>query len=239
MKKRIIAILLLSFTMISFVIPFDVENKNIKKAYSVTQMESIIMKDDPHQYLRYDFLSKQKNLNVRWTTTNIEVKEDSSIKSEIPEFISDIEYSYIEYKIPENTGFKSYMSYKAVTSKKSDQFKLQSNYAYTGDYGIRQVNKRYCIAVGTAFDAEIGDFADLILENGEVIPTVISDIKDDKDTQDNNIVTVYNGCVSEFIVDISVLKEDVRIKGDVSYCKNEWDSPVIKIKIYEKNVFEG
>ena len=153
------------------------------------------------------------------------------------DYITDTEPSYTKYLIPPNSGFKSFMSYKAITDKTSKQYIIQSQYVYTGNYGLRQVYGRYCVAIGTAFNAEIGDYADLILENGEVIPIVVSDIKDDKDTEKNNIVTMSNGCVSEFIVDDSMLSSEIKKVGDISACNDKWGSKVTLIKIYHKNIF--
>lgn len=144
---------------------------------------------------------------------------------------------YDKFDVPKNSGFKSYMTYKAITDKSSKQYMLQSRYAYTGDYGIRKINDRYCVAIGTGFGAQIGDYADLILENGEIIPIIVSDIKADKDTDSGNIMTVQNGCVSEFIVDTTALSKNVMKYGDVSKATELWDSSVKEIKIYDKNVF--
>ena len=141
------------------------------------------------------------------------------------------------YEVPSNKGFKSYMDYRAITSTSSYQFQLQKLYASTNDCGIRVVNDRYCIAVGTHFGAEIGQYLDLILENGTVIPCVLSDIKADIHTDENNIVTLHNGCVSEFIVDTSSLYNMSKLMGDVSYCYEEWRSPVVQVVVYEQNVF--
>ena len=144
---------------------------------------------------------------------------------------------YDKFDVPKSSGFKSYMTYKAITDKSSKQYMLQSLYAYTGDYGIRKIDDRYCVAIGTRFGAQIGDYADLILENGEIIPIIVSDIKADKDTDSSNIMTAQNGCVSEFIVDTTALSKNVMKYGDVSKATELWDSSVKEIKIYDKNVF--
>ena len=146
--------------------------------------------------------------------------------------------AYTTYDIPENKGFKSYMDYKAITSRSSKQFQLQNLYANTSDCGIRVVNDRYCIAVGTHFNAKIGQYLDLILENGVIIPCVLSDVKADIHTDESNIVTLHNGCVSEFIVDTPSLYNIAKKMGDVSYCYAEWRSPVVQIVVYEQNVFD-
>ena len=100
-------------------------------------------------------------------TENI-IEEIESTKEEPMEVIA-----YTTYDVPKNKGFKSYMDYRAITSRSSKQFQLQNLYANTNDCGIRVVNDRYCIAVGTHFNAEIGQYLDLILENGVIIPCVL------------------------------------------------------------------
>lgn len=145
---------------------------------------------------------------------------------------------YKEYKMPSTRGFKSYMSYKAITDRSSMQYKLQKQYAYTGTYGIRQVYGRYCIAVGTFSNSKIGTYVDLILKNETVIPCIISDFKADVHTDSRNMITKHNGCISEFVVDKDNLHKTAKKMGDVSYCNKEWDSPVKTIKVYDKNVFD-
>ena len=152
-------------------------------------------------------------------------------------YISNKENTYKEYSVPKNSGFKSYMSYAAITNKASKQYKLQRNYAYTGNNGIRMVHDRYCIALGTHFNAPIGTYVDLILENGTTISCIVAEIKSDQHTNADNIVTSHNGCVAEFLVDTDVLNKDAKRTGDVSSCKQDWDSPVKKVKVYTKSVF--
>ena len=65
-----------------------------------------------------------------------------------------------------------------ITLKSSKQYKFQHTVAYTGNYGIRMINGRYCAAIGTGYDISVGDYVDLVLQNGTIIPIIISDIKD-------------------------------------------------------------
>lgn len=165
-------------------------------------------------------------------------EESEEELEEEPEEEPEEVINYMTYAIPENRGFKSYMDYRAITNKSSQQFQLQKLYANTGNYGIRVVEDRYCIAVGTHFSASIGQYLDLILENGTVIPCVLADVKADIHTDSNNIITLHNGCVSEFVVDTSSLHNTAKRMGDVSYCCEEWNSPVVEIVVYEQNVFD-
>ena len=124
-----------------------------------------------------------------------------------------------------------------MTKKSSDQYKLQHGYAYTGQYGIRMVNGRYCIAVGTGVCKKVGQYIDVILENGTWIPCIMADQKADQHTDKKyHITTVHNKCVCEFYLD-DILP---RIKecGDVSRACPEWQSPVCEFRVYPVNVFE-
>ena len=148
------------------------------------------------------------------------------------DYISNEKRDYQLYDVPLN-NFKSYMPYNYFNSN-SNQYLLQQS-AYIGNYGIRQVDDRYCIAMGNGFNVEVGDYVDLILENGIIIPCIIGDIKDDSHTDDSNMITVVNGCISEFIVDINSLNNKVLAYGDMSYICNEWQSSIVAIKVYNKN----
>lgn len=153
------------------------------------------------------------------------------------QYISNEKLNYRDYTVPITSGFKSYMPYTAITNKASKQFKLQQM-ASTGAYGIRTVNNRYCVAIGTAFNAQVGTYFDLILENETVISCIVSDIKADKHTDKNNMITVSNGCLTEFIVNSNILDRNAKRMGDISYCCDEWNSRVEKIRVYDKNIFE-
>ena len=153
------------------------------------------------------------------------------------QYISNEKLNYRDYTVPITSGFKSYMPYTAITNKASKQFKLQQM-ASTGTYGIRTVNNRYCVAIGTAFNAQVGTYFDLILANETVISCIVSDIKADKHTDKNNMITVSNGCLTEFIVNSSALDRNAKRMGDISYCCDEWNSRVEKIRVYDKNIFE-
>lgn len=153
-------------------------------------------------------------------------------------YISNEHPSYTVYNAPQNSGFKSFMDYRTITSKESPQYKLQHTYAKTGLFGIRTVNGRYCIAVGSRFTTEIGQYFDLVLENGTVIPCVLADQKADKDTDSNNAITAHNGCMSEFIIDGSELTDAAKQYGDMSLCLKEWVGSIKEVRLYNVNVFD-
>lgn len=143
---------------------------------------------------------------------------------------------YKEYPVPDNSGFKSYMPYDAITTKTSRQYELQKYYAYTGNYGIRMIHNRYCIALGTHFNTKIGTYVDLVLENGEVISCIVAEIKSDNHTDSNNIMTLHNGCVTEFLVDKKIMNKSAKRDGDISSCSSAWESPVTEVRVYNKGI---
>lgn len=150
-------------------------------------------------------------------------------------YITNKQIEYKDIFAPSN-GIKSYMDYTAITSTSSKQYKLQSTYAYTGNYGIRQINGRYCVAIGSYFTKKVGTYLDLYLENGEIIPCILADCKADIHTDKRNIITEHDGSLAEFIIDKNSLKKEIKLHGDVSKACPEWDSPIEKIRIYEKEV---
>ena len=152
------------------------------------------------------------------------------------DYVSDEECEFVMYDIPKTRGFKSYMPYTAITNKKSKQYKLQQ-IASTGAYGIRVVDSRYLVAIGTAFNAEVGTYIDLILEDGFVIPCIVGDVKSPRHTDSSNMITMHNGCVSEFIIDSKALHKSIKKSGDVSSCNENWNGCVRAIIVYDKNVW--
>lgn len=146
---------------------------------------------------------------------------------------SPLEYKSIKIK---SHGFKCYTRYTAITRKSSLQYKLQKEYAYTGEYGIRQVNGRFCVAVGTGVTDKMGQYIDVVLENGTIIHCIVCDQKADQHTMADRITTAHNKCVCEFYLDtvLPAIKEC----GDVSKACPEWQSPVCEFRVFDINVFD-
>lgn len=179
------------------------------------------------------------NTQIAYTEYNdewVEIKYGDGIAYIAKQFVSDTECEYYEISVPSHKDFKSYMGYKTITDTNSIQYKIQHNYAYTGEYGIRQVNGRFCIAIGSYFNLKIGQYFDLVLENGTIIPCVKGDSKADRDTDNQNIFTKGNGCCSEFIVDSSALASSIKNRGSASYACDNWNSKVITVRVYEEYV---
>lgn len=165
---------------------------------------------------------KYSNYNKDW----LKIKYNKKIAYVYKKYVSKKKIEYTDYSVPNYSGFKSWMDYHKITMNGSEQKFLQENYAYTGKYGIRQINDRYCVAIGSYFTTE------------EVIPCILADRKDNSDTDSDNIFTSDNGCATEFVIDEEILKHSALNDGDISSCCEEWNNQVKTIRIYKKNIFD-
>ena len=121
--------------------------------------------------------------------------------------------------VPENidTSFKSYMDYRAITNKRSVQYKLQQE-AYTDSDGIRCVDDDVCIAVGTAYAQQCGVRLEISLDSGNTFTAVVGDIKANRDTDKTNRYFPLGkgrGDMIEFIVETDKLDKNVRRMGSI------------------------
>lgn len=146
--------------------------------------------------------------------------------------ISEEPSQYTDCDVPSNNTIKSYMDYRLITLKSSRQYELQKSLAYTNEQGLRMVNGRYCIALGSYYTTTIGQYVDVELENGKIICGILADCKADKDTDLTNRIH-SDGSVVEFVIDIEELNCTIRKLGDISHL-NDWDSKVANIKVYDK-----
>ena len=127
------------------------------------------------------------------------------------------------------------MDYRTITDETSKQYSLQQ-ISYTDYRGLRMLNNRYCVAIGTFFGTEVGQYLDVQLENGVILNCIVSEIKADKDTDEDNIFTTANGCCLEFLVDRDVLNNYVNRKGDMSNLYLNWGSPVYSFVVYDVGI---
>ena len=101
-----------------------------------------------------------------------------------------------------NSKTRTHMSYTAVTSHSSMQYKVvNSADAWSSKYtGLRMVGDRYCVAVGLKYGVA-GDKIDLVMEDGSVVKAIIGDIKARKDTDETNMFQKDDGSIVELITD--------------------------------------
>lgn len=150
-------------------------------------------------------------------------------------YVSTEELSYTSLDVT-NDERKSYMDYKAITSKRSNQYKLQNQKAYTDDNGIRMVNNRYLVALGSAYSHSVGQYLDIVLKNGTVIPCMVGDCKSNSHTKNGNQQGL-DGSTAEFIVETDLISDEVKSSGDCSYVDESWNSPVVEVRLYNSNSF--
>lgn len=148
-------------------------------------------------------------------------------------YISDTKLDYQSYGVDGDCR-KSYMDHSSITCVDSPQYKLKQ-LAYTSDNGVRAVNGRYLIAVGSYYTRNVGQYVDVILENGTVLECIVGDCKKDCDTKNGCRLGADGGAV-EFIVQTSALNKKTRNMGDVSYTSDSWNSKVVEIRVYEKDI---
>ena len=135
-----------------------------------------------------------------------------------------------EYPITDGNTTKTVLPYKAF-GKNTNQAKLQS-LCQTNEVGLRVYDGRFTIAVGTYFNTAIGQYFDLVLENGTVIPCIMGDLKADIHTDSRGLFTEASGCMTEFIVDRTCLPN----KNSATYCYEAWNSKVVNVIVYNKFV---
>ena len=183
-----------------------------------------------------NFLSIASNVNVEVTIIpNGKIIEDgSSLSFEIKK---EEKFEGISKSVPGNNSFKSYESYKALTNKKSRQYKLQQ-VAETNEYGLRIVDGRYCVALGSYYTKSIGQYVDVVMENGAILECILGDAKADIHTDAATHRQNSNGNVVEFIVDKDSLHSMSKRMGDISYIGEAFKGSIKEIIVYEENYFD-
>lgn len=165
-------------------------------------------------------MANSENLNTNVTQLqgeNNQLKEDKkALEDRIQELLEQIEKDN-ETVVVESTkrDFKTYMSYKAITSTSSRQWQLQQK-ATTNEDGIRCIDGIPMVAVGTGWGLKVGDVALVTCENGNSFKVVVGDIKSNAHTDAENKTSTASGCRCEFIVDIPKLDNNVKVMGNMA-----------------------
>ena len=150
--------------------------------------------------------------------------------------VTNTPHESITKVVSRENNLKSYMGY-TYFGNITKQYQLQQ-LAENDPKGLRTVNGRYCVALGTAYTDQIGQYFDLVLENGVIIHCVLGDVKADQHTDATNTYTTSNGCMSEFIVNESLLDQNIKTTGNVSNAYELWDSSIVEIIIYDYNCLD-
>ena len=172
----------------------------------------------------------KKKKNARKKTANKKSSKKKANKKKTSRKKKSVKERYTIYSTPSHNSFKSYMSYRAVSSS-SAQGKLQAKAKTDGDTGIRKVDGRYCVALGSYYCSKIGTKIDLVMENGSVVKCVLADQKANRDTDAKNQKT-SDGSMAEFLVDMNKLSSRAKTMGDVSYAAKELKGSIAKVRVY-------
>lgn len=107
---------------------------------------------------------------------------------------------------------KTYAYYTAVTATGSPQYKLLHSAACTTDpeTGIRMVDGRYCVALGSYYGTKIGNKYRITLEGGQELEVILCDQKSDAHTDANHQYAVNNSDIVEFYIERSKLPRGIR-----------------------------
>lgn len=206
----------------------EVTSKDVKemeismKAFRTPIIPKTIKNEDVKEDISEDIYSEE-----------IEITEESELITEEP-VESILLTDYISLDTPEYNHFKSFMDYRTITDRTSRQYKLQESADTDPDTGIRMVDGRYCIAVGSYYyqHMTIGTYVDIVMENGTVLPCIYAEAKSDADTdEETHRQHKSDGSVVEFVVDAPVL---ISYSEDVSFYGN-----VEKFETAEGFLFEG
>ena len=155
--------------------------------------------------------------------------------------------AYTDYEAPVlDSDSKTFMRFQKLGYNEGNKQSAicRGSYAYTGDYCIRMVDGRYLIALGTYYTSTIGQYVDIVLENGTVLPCILGDVKSPTHTDDTNRYQRWDKSVMEFIVDSPVIEQGAddeyavfRAATGIEYSFSEiseFNSKVKAIRVYDK-----
>lgn len=194
--------------------------------------------------------------NKNESADNKSVIDDFSVSKLVEEEIKAIEQDKIEEEtatkreraikisrgisrsVPKgNTSMKSYMNYKTITNKSSEQYKLQNrDDVWTDEEGFRRIEDKFMVAVGTFYSKEVGQELIIELDNGTTFDAIVGDIKDDKHTDSTNRQHKVDKSVIEFVVDTKKLDSTIRKTGNCSYSTlNQFQGNISNIIVLPKD----
>lgn len=156
---------------------------------------------------------------------NVEVVQTVSASETTMDYEPKLTVRYTSLGVPNiNSSFKTWMSYRAVTNKRSPQYKFIHTYGWvdsegfmrcTGerDLGIEQ--DYYLVALGSYYGTNIGTKYRITLDTGNVFYGVLADCKADKHTNSTNQYA-RNKDIVEFLVDAKSLNKNVKRMGSAN-----------------------
>lgn len=113
-------------------------------------------------------------------------------------------------------SFKTYMDYKSITDMHSAQYQLQQ-LCWTDTDGFRRYEHYYLIALGSAYTNMIGETFDVYISSSDKPKhCMVGEAKADKNTDETHRFIEENGNIVEFIIDKTVMDQNVLLRGDIS-----------------------
>lgn len=157
---------------------------------------------------------------------NVEVEQLASNPKTVEAREPKMAIKYTSLGVPNiNSSFKTWMSYRAVTSKNSPQYKFIHAWGWSDSDGFMRCSGErdlgveqdyYLIALGSYYGTTIGTKYRITLDTGKVLYGALADCKANKHTNSTNQYIPKNGNVVEFLVDTSKLNKDVKRMGSAN-----------------------
>ena len=143
------------------------------------------------------------------------------IEQDITSFIT-----YTDLGVPKDvdTSFKTWMDWRCITDKTSDQYEYINQWGWCDEEGFMRAGYEndlevtddyYMIALGSYYGTTIGTKYRITTDLGNVFYGVLSDVKDDRHTNSTNQYA-KNKDIVEFLVDTRYLNKNVKRMGSAN-----------------------
>lgn len=138
-----------------------------------------------------------------------------------------------------NSQKMTYMDYRAITDKSSKQYKLQHDpYVCVDEKGFLMYRSNWYVVAMGSYWGKVGDRFIIHLDNGELIPIIIGDIKSDRHTDKLNYAHASDGHVLEFLIDSTsapMKRVGITKHGLINKVFKEWDSKIVAVLKMEES----
>ena len=167
----------------------------------------------------YGILSEGVDYDVACWATRM-FPEDATVKASTGTLIA----------LPQGLGdVYTFMGWQMITAPSSDQYALREKAGMVFDEeGFGIVDGRYVIAMTQTY-GRVGDYVDIYLANGTVLPCIIGDIKGYSDPGVNEWGHMHGQNVVEFVVDTNTWYDNGHANPGTESCHPEWKSTVEKV----------
>lgn len=163
---------------------------------------------------------------VETSETTFGIESVPTVKAEEIIDTPKLTTTYTSLGVPNiNSSFKTWMSYRAVTNKRSPQYKFINKWGWADSEGFMRCSGErdlgidqdyYLIALGSYYGTTIGTKYRITLDTGKVFYGALADCKNNKHTNSTNQYVPKNGNVVEFLVDTRKLNKTVKRTGSAN-----------------------